>query len=187
MQKIAALPALSEALEYFGPAADFKSDIPYLPDDVMASGSWEYDSSIRFRLLYRKLIPALVFFLNGKVLCIREKSRYRIWFGDPVSQEELIQYQSVSLLTARTLKKERVRQDTPYEFIGYCTDKQNQNQFAFLFVHAAQIQKKQLLKNEFLVGPQDIIRFYFKLEPLSRKLFDVFYETPALCQRYFSV
>ena len=187
MQKIIALPASSEILEYFIPGAVFKDDIPYLPDDIIISGSWEYDTSVRFRLLYRKVVPALVFFLNRKVLCIKQGTQYRIWFGDSIIREDLTEYQNSRYLATRTIKKERIRQDTPYDFIGYCTDKQNYKQTEFLIVYAAKIYKKQLLKNEFFVGTQDIIKFYHKLEPLSKKLFDTFYETPELYRRYFSV
>lgn len=186
MQKIVVLPGDSEYLEYFGSGADFWTK-PFLsPDDILASGTWAYDTSAQLQLTARKLVPSILFFLDGRILCTTENTTCRLWFGDPVTQEDLAGHKTCGLLAARTLSKERIRQDTPYEFIGCCTDKKNSQYTEFLLVYAARIKKKQLLKHEFLASLNDIPMFYYRLDPLSRKLFDVFYETPDLHRRYFT-
>lgn len=184
MQKIAILRPETELLEHFLPGPCFKSAVPFLPDDVLASGYWQETGQAERQSMHHKIVPALVFFCNGKVLTIKTGKKYRLWFGDPIFQDEILSYTSCDDLVRRTIKKERIRAGIPYDFIGYCTDKRNWYHNEFLIVYTAILEKKQLLKNEIFIPVKNIPQIYFKLEPLSKKLFDVFYETPDLYRRY---
>lgn len=184
MQKIVAISS-EDILNWFAPMPDFKCNVPFLPDDLLATGQWVSDTKTSF--VYRELVPAMLFFCNGKLLAIKEKGQYRIWFGNRITQEDIQSYPDVYRLAARTLQKERITKKTTYDFIGYATWKQGRNRNEFLVVYAATIQKKQLLKNEGWLTAQQIHPVYYALEPLSRKLFDIFYESPVLSKRYLSV
>ena len=184
MQKIIALPS-GDILDCFTPGPDFKSSIPYLPDDILTAGRWVADTCFYFT--YRDLVPAMLFFCEGKLLAVKEKEQYRIWFGDRITQNDILQYPDMHSLAARTLLKERVPQKTPYNFIGYATWKQGRIHNEFLVVYAATLHKKRLLKNELWLTMQQIYSVYYLLEPLSRKLFDVFYENPILYKKYLFV
>ena len=184
MQKIIALPP-GEILDHFASVPDFKRNVPFLPDDLLAIGQWVSNTKTSF--LYRELVPAMLFFCDGKILAVKEKGQYRIWFGNRITQEDIQSYPDLYQLAARTLQKERVTRKTIYDFIGYATWKQGRSRNEFLVVYAATIQKKQLLKNEGWLIAQQIHPVYYALEPLSRKLFDVFYESPILSKRYLSV
>ena len=187
MQKIIILPSKSDVLQYFLPSPDFKINIPYLPDDIILSGDWQKEDTLWSRYMCRRVIPALLFFYNGKILAIKEEKNYRIWFGDPIVQEDILLYPDSVSLTRRTIKKERIKQNTPITFIGYITARGDRKWDAFLIVYAAKLQAKQLLKNESFIEPSLNPNVYVHLDPLSKKLFDTFYETPDFRKQYLSV
>jgi hypothetical protein len=187
MQKIIILPSESDVLQYFLPSPDFKINIPYLPDDIILSGDSQKEDTLWLHYMCRKVIPALLFFYDGKILAVKETKNYRIWFGEPITQEDIVLYPDSVSLIQRTIKKERVKRDIPITFIGYITARGNRQWDAFLIVYAAKLQTKQLLKNESFIEPNLNPNIYMHLDPLSKKIFDIFYETPELHKKYLSV
>lgn len=177
MQKIVVLPLTHEIMEYFPVDVDFKNNIPFLPDDIIAAGSWNYADATKYQLRGKIVLPVIVFFSGTKILLCKYGTKYRIWFGDPIVQSDILLYRDSHALVEKIIKKEQIRQKILYHFTGYCTDKRPKSQPFFLIVYTADFKKKRLLKQELLVEIKDIVKYYFKLDPLSKKIFDVFYES----------
>ena len=182
MQKVIALLAQSPVLSGFSKQAEFRRDIPfYTPDQILAEGIWHTDEQFVFD---RRLIPAAIFFKDGAVLGYQNGHMFRIWFGEPVGQKDILQYPDCEHLLGRTLKKERIKQGTPYRFIGYCTWTQAQTLPEFLIIYAVCPEKKALLKNELWIHPEKDLSIYYAMDPLSRRIFDTVYESNDLREEF---
>lgn len=185
MQKVIALPLSGDIFYAFSREAILKTELPVPPEDILLAGSWENDGAAGFSSSFRRLVPATVFCKEHGILCSRQPDgALRIWFGEPVTQEEFSDCHTLRGLVTRTIKKERVRRDIPYAHIGYCTQRNGHVYPDFLILYAVKVRKKQLLSNELWADIAKIQDFYFRLEPLSKKIFDLFYETPALHTQY---
>jgi len=187
VQKVIALPLDGDILSEFPASPVFRKvdAVPFLPDDLLAEGVWRYSGLPGLASSYRLLLPVLVFFCDGKILAWKGKSTYRIWFGEPVRQEDIQQYPEISSLPARTLQREHVLRHTPYTLEGYAFYRTGQKYSQFLAVHAAHLSRKMLLKNERWLSLPNIISAYLYMDPLSKCIFDAFYEDRNLHDTYF--
>ena len=171
----------------FPPAPCFKKhyDVPFFPDDLLINGAWYEEKGIGLRKGFRKLVPAMVFFKDGTILGRKKDGGTRLWFGEKIQQEDIIRYPTIKKLAARTFKTERTRTDVPYDLIGYAVYRKGRVRNEALVVYAATLEKKHMLHGETWLSLQDIPKFYFTLDSLSKVIFDAFYEDRILRNRYF--
>ena len=174
-------------MSYFSSEPGFRKagEVPFLPDDLILSGSWHNQRTVGLAVKYRPLVPAILFFKGDTVLVKKIKSGYTLWFGEPIRIEDITPQTDCKKLAARTLCKERAKPDTPLTHIGYSTYPGARIWLEFLVVYAARLSAKRKLAEEEWYTIQRIKDVYFKLDPLSKAIFDAFYEDETLLHTWF--
>ena len=187
MQKIIYLENPGIHMSCFSSEPGFRKadEVPFLPDDLMLSGTWRNKEIIKLAAGYRPLVPAVLFFKDDKILIKKIAGGYRLWFGEPIKIEDVTPQTDFKKLAARTLQKELVKPNTPLTHIGYSSYPAARTRLEFLVVYAARLSAKRKLAKEEWYDIQQIKDIYFKLDPLSKAIFDAFYEDETLLHTWF--
>lgn len=192
VQKVIVMPPEHPIFDYFNDKPDFveTTATPYSIKDIISSCNWKYYLDGRL-LSYRVLIPSFVFFCNGDVLVRKNEKNYSLWFGHPITQQDISKQSETEDILFNYLKDTNINETvSTMGTLGYCCYKAGRTSDEFLIVSLINIDIMtnlgpfKSMKNKEWYSSENITEVYFHLDILSKKIYDYIYEDESLRKIY---